>query len=186
MAAGEGAVRAAATLGGRQESIFDHLLKTAPQPQPAGRPAGDVAEGEKLSAAIVEETYLNSYVAHAPMETHTATAVIENGKATVWVGTQAPFMLRQQVAQAIGLPAENVRVIAPYVGGGFGGKSGCPQAVDAARLAKATGKPVQVVWNRAEEFFFDTFRPAAVVKIASGVNSAGKMVLWDCQVIRRR
>ena len=165
------------------KSIFDHLLKTAPRPQPAGRPAGDVAEGEKQATAIVEETYLNAYVAHAPIETHTATAVVENGKATVWASTQAPFMLKPQLAQAIGFPPENVRIIAPYVGGGFGGKTAAPQAVNAARLAKATGKPVQVMWNREEEFFFDTFRPAAVVKIRAGLNSAGKVVLWDSSLV---
>ncbi len=164
------------------QNIFDHLLKTAPTPQNAGS-SGDLAEGEKASASIVEATYLNSYVAHAPMETHSATAVVENGKAVIWAGTQAPFSLRQQVAQALGLTAQNVRVITSYVGGGFGGKSSAAQAVEAARLAKATGKPVQVVWNRAEEFFYDSFRPAAVVKIRSGLTSAGKIALWDCQVV---
>jgi isoquinoline 1-oxidoreductase len=164
------------------KNIFDHLLKTAPTPQNAGS-GGDLAEGEKASASIVEATYLNSYVAHAPMETHSATAVVENGKAVVWAGTQAPFSLRQQVAQALGLTPQNVRVITSYVGGGFGGKSSAAQAVEAARLAKATGKPVRVVWNRAEEFFYDTFRPAAVVKIRSGLTSGGKIALWDCQVV---
>jgi nicotinate dehydrogenase subunit B len=163
------------------KTIFDHLLKTAPPLRDAGA-SGDLAEGEKASAAIVEVTYLNSYVAHAPMETHSATATVENGKATVWASTQAPFSLRQQVAQAIGLAPEHVRIITPYVGGGFGGKSAGGQAVEAARLAKATGKPVQVVWNRAEEFFYDTFRPAAVVKIRSGLTSAGKIALWDYKV----
>jgi isoquinoline 1-oxidoreductase len=163
------------------KTIFDHLLKTAPPLRSAGA-SGDLAEGEKAAASIVEETYLNSYVAHAPMETHSATATVENGKATVWASTQAPFSVRQQVAQAIGLAPANVRIIASYVGGGFGGKSGAPQAVEAARLAKATGKPVQVVWSRAEEFFYDTFRPAAVVKIRSGLTSAGKIALWDYKV----
>ena len=163
------------------KTIFDHLLKTAPPLRDAGS-SGDLAEGEKAAAAIVEETYLNSYVAHAPMETHSATAMVENGRATVWASTQAPFSLRQQVAQAIGLAPQNVRVIASYVGGGFGGKSAGAQAIEAARLAKATGKPVQVVWNRAEEFFYDTFRPAAVVKIRSGLTSAGKIALWDYKV----
>ena len=163
------------------KTIFEHLLKTAPPMQNAGS-SGDLAEGEKASAAIVEETYLNSYVAHAPMETHSATAMVESGRATVWASTQAPFSLRQQVAQAIGLAPENVRVIASYVGGGFGGKSAGQQAVEAARLAKATGKPVQVVWSRAEEFFYDTFRPAAVVKIRAGLTSAGKIALWDYKV----
>jgi isoquinoline 1-oxidoreductase len=163
------------------KTIFDHLLKTAAPLQNAGS-GGDLAEGEKTSSVMVEETYFNSYVAHAPMETHSATAVVENGKATVWASTQAPFSVRQQVAQAIGIPAQNVRVIASYVGGGFGGKSAAPQAVEAARLAKATGKPVQVVWNRAEEFFYDPFRPAAVVKIRAGLSSAGKIALWDYSV----
>jgi len=164
------------------KTIFDHLLKTAPPFRPAGG-AGDIAAGEKASAAIVEATYLNSYVAHAPMETHSATANIENGKATVWASTQSPFSVRSQVAQALGLAQQNVRIVAPYVGGGFGGKSGGQQAVEAARLAKATGKPVQVVWNRAEEFFHDTFRPAAVVKIRAGLTSEGKIALWDLSVV---
>src|ERR1035438_7093712 len=163
------------------KTIFDHLLKTAPPPQNVGA-GGDLAEGAKASSAIVEETYLNSYVAHAPMETHSATATVENGKVTVWASTQAPFSVRQQVAQALGVPPQDVRIIASYVGGGFGGKSAAAQAVEAARLAKATGKPVQVVWNRAEEFFYDTFRPAAVVKIRAGLSSAGKIALWDYSV----
>ena len=163
------------------KNIFDHLLKTAPQPQVVAY-GGSVVEGEKLATAIVDETYLNSYVAHAPMETHSATASIENGKATVWASTQAPFSVKPAVAQALGIPPENVRIITPYVGGGFGGKSGAPQAVEAAHLAKAAGKPVQVVWDRAEEFFFDTFRPAAVVKIRSGLTSAGKIAFWDAKI----
>jgi len=87
------------------------------------------------------------------------------------------------LAQAIGFSPDNVRIVAPYVGGGFGGKTAGPQAVNAARLAKATGKPVQVMWSREEEFFFDTFRPAAVVKIRAGLNSAGKVVLWDSSLV---
>ena len=164
------------------KTIFDHLLKTAPPSRPAGG-KGDLAAGEKASVTIVEETYLNSYVAHAPIETHSATANIENGKVTVWVSTQAPFSVKPQVAQALGFTPQNVRIIAPYVGGGFGGKSAGPQAVEAARLAKAAGKPVQVVWNRAEEFFYDTFRPAAVVKIRAGLTSAGKIAFWDFNVV---
>jgi hypothetical protein len=73
-------------------------------------------------------------------------------------------------------------VITPYVGGGFGGKVPGQQAVEAARLAKITGKPVQVCWTRAEEFFYDTFRPAAVIKVTSGIDAAGRVVLWDYQV----
>jgi nicotinate dehydrogenase subunit B len=75
-----------------------------------------------------------------------------------------------------------VRVITPFVGGGFGGKSSNRQVVEAARLAQIAGQPVQVAWTRAEEFFYDAFDPAAVVKIASGLDSAGRISLWDYSV----
>ncbi len=164
------------------KTIFDHLLKTAPQPRVVGQ-GGDLQAGEQQAATIVDETYLNSYVSHAAIETHSAVAEVANGKATVWVGTQAPFSVKPAVAKALAFPAENVRIITPYVGGGFGGKSGAPQAVEAARLSKIVGRPVQVVWDRSEEFFFDTFRPAAVVKIRSGMTSAGKITFWDYRVV---
>jgi len=163
-------------------TIFDHLLKHAPLPEVVDE-RGSLAEGEKLSTTVVEETYLNSYVAHAPIEPHCATAAMENGRITVWASTQTPFPLKQEVADALRLPPEKVHIIVPYVGGGFGGKSASRQAIEAARLAKITGKPVQVLWDREEEFFFDTFRPAAVVKIRAGIDETGKLVLWDYKVI---
>jgi CO/xanthine dehydrogenase Mo-binding subunit len=157
------------------------LLKAAPPLQMVDE-KGSLAEGEKLATRIVQETYLNSYVAHAALETHTAVAMIEGGRLTVWASTQTPFPLHQQLAREVGFAAENVRVITPYVGGGFGGKSASRQALEAARLAKITGKPVQVVWDRTEEFFYDTFRPAAVVKIRAGLDDAGTLQLWDYRV----
>ena len=163
------------------KNIFDHLLSVAPEPNIL-KQGGDLDEGKKLAAKKFESTYLNSYVAHSEMETHAALAQIEGDKATVWASTQNPFGARDQIAQAIGFPAEKVRVITPFVGGGFGGKTNNAEAVEAARLAKAVGKPVHVMWTREEEFFFDTFRPAAVVKINSGVDGSGKMAFWDYDV----
>ena len=159
-------------------TIFDHLLSVAP-PARALAHGGDLEAGEKLATKKFDTTYLNSYVAHSAMETHAALAHIEGDKATVWASTQNPFGARDEIAGAIGFPAEKVRVIAPFVGGGFGGKTFNLQAVEAARLAKSVGKPVQVMWTREEEFFFDTFRPAAIVKIHSGVDDAGKITFWD-------
>ena len=159
-------------------SIFDRLVKMGAKPDVVHE-AGNLAEGEKQAAHIIEATYLNSYVAHSAMEPHSATARFENGKLTVWASTQTPFPLKEELMRALSLPPEKVRVIPPYVGGGFGGKSFNQQAIEAARLAKLTGKPVQVFWSREEVFFFDTFRPAAVVKIKAGLSSAGKIVLWD-------
>ncbi len=163
------------------KTIYDHLVKVAPQGRIVAQ-AGDLKHGEELSSSIFEQTYLNSYVAHATTETHTALAKIEGNKATVWASTQTPFSAKDEIAQALGFPAENVRVITPFVGGGFGGKTRNKQAVEAALLAKLSGKPVQVAWSREEEFFYDTFRPAAVVKIKSGMDGTGQIVLWDYMV----
>jgi isoquinoline 1-oxidoreductase len=159
-------------------TIFEHLLANAGGGNVADH-GGELESGEKLADVVIEHTYLNDYVAHAPIETHTALAKVEGNKATVWASTQGPFSLKDQIAKALGFAPENVQVITPFVGGGFGGKTAGPQAVEAARLAKLAGKPVQVARTREEEFFYDTFRPAAVVKIKSGIASGGKIVLWD-------
>ena len=163
------------------DTIFDHLLQVAPTAQEAAR-KGDLAQGEKAAAVRFEHRYENGYGAHAAIETHTALANVEGGQATVWASTQTPFPAQQQIAEALGLKPEDVHVITPFVGGGFGGKSAGLQSLEAARLSKIVGQPVQVAWTRAEEFFHDTFRPAAVVKIKSGLDGSGKIVLWDYQV----
>ncbi len=163
------------------KSVFDYFLEHAGAGE-AGNQAGDVSRGEKLAKDVTEQTYLNSYVSHAPMEPHTALAHIEGGKLTVWASTQSPFGLQRQLTGAVQMAAENIRVITPFVGGGFGGKSSNGQAIQAARLAKISGKPVHVAWSRADEFFYDTFRPAAVVKIKSGLDDSSKMVLWDYHI----
>jgi len=162
-------------------TIYTHLLEVAPEGGVVAQ-RGDVREGEKSAAKIFEETYLNAYVAHAPLETHTAVTDFEKDKATVWTSTQRPFAVKEEVAAAVGLPSENVRVIAPFVGGGFGGKSPNLQSVESAMLSKITGRPVQVAWTREEEFFLDVFRPAAIVKIRSGINQANRITFWDYRV----
>jgi len=163
------------------KNIFDHLLKVAPEGRVVAK-EGDLQKGKSEAAVILEETYLDGYKAHAPIEPHTAVASLEGGKATIWASTQTPFGLKEEVARELGFPPEKVRVIPPFVGGGFGGKTRNIQAVEAARLAKLTGKPVQVAWTRKEEFFYDSFRPAAVVKINSGVTDKGVISFWDYHV----
>ena len=165
------------------QNIFAHLEKAAPEGR-AVASGGNVADGEKAAAQVVEQKYLKGYVAHSAMETHSAVASLAaDGKVTVWASTQTPFPLQTSLARALKLPTEKVRVITPYVGGGFGGKSASSQAIEAARLAAAVGKPVRVVFDRSEEFFFDTFDPATVIKIRAGLDAAKKIVSWDYEVI---
>ena len=160
------------------KTIFDFLLSVAPEGDTTAE-GGNLSEGESESDLVVEKTYLDGYVAHSPIEPHTTTAKMENGRVIIWASTQTPFPLKSQVARTLGLPEDKVRVIPPFVGGGFGGKTSNQEAIEAARLAQLTGKPVQVAWTRAEEFFYDTFRPAAVVKIKAGVKDSKNISLWD-------
>lgn len=164
------------------QNIHEHLLRVAPKGEVTAR-AGNVDKARKLADRTIETRYFDGYVAHAPIETHAALAHIERGKCTVWASTQNPFGARDKIAQAIGFSPDKVRVITPFVGGGFGGKTSNAQAVEAARLARTVGRPVQVMRTREEEFFYDTFRPAAVVNIRSGIDGSGRMTFWDYEVL---
>jgi nicotinate dehydrogenase subunit B len=163
------------------ESIHEHLVSQA-APMKILEEHGDVAAARAKASRVFETTYQKGYVAHAAIEPHAALAAVEASKARIWASTQTPFPTRDRVAQVLGLPPERARVITPFVGGGFGGKSADLQAIEAARLAQITGKPVQVAWSRAEEFFNDTFDPASVVKLVSGADSNGKISFWDYAV----
>ena len=159
-------------------NIYTHLLKAASN-KDVIEEKGNLETGKKLASHLFDESYLNCYVAHAPIETHTALAKVDGDKAMVWASSQTPFRAKDEVAEALGFPAENVRVISPFVGGGFGGKTQNGQVVEAARLSKLVGKPVQVAWTRSEEFFFDNFRPASIIKIKSGLDDSHRIVYWD-------
>jgi isoquinoline 1-oxidoreductase len=162
-------------------NIFDHLLSVAP-PGTIVAENGDLGLGKGRASRVIEATYRQGYVAHAPIETHAALANVEGDKVTVWASTQRPFPAQEEVAETLGLPEENVRIIAPFVGGAFGGKEWNKHVIDAARLAKLAGKPVQVMWTRPDEFFYDTFQPAAVVKITSGLDASNRLAYWDYHV----
>ena len=149
------------------DTVYDYFVANAQAPEVSGQ---------------FQSTFQTGYLAHAPMETHTAVAEMKDGKLTAWIGTQSPFGARTRIAETLGLEEKNVRVITPFIGGGFGGKSPIGQGVEAARLAQVTGKPVMVVWTRAEEFFFDTFGPAAVVKVSSSMDDKGKITQWNHNV----
>lgn len=163
-------------------TIFEHLQQELPRAQSLAE-RGSVDAAAPGALKVAEARYLNHYVAHAPIETHTALAQVEPEKVTVWVSTQTPFSARDEIARALVVAPEKVRVVTPFVGGGFGGKTYNLQAVQAARLAKLAGVPVQVCWPRRDEFFHDRFRPAAVVRVRSGLDASGRLALWDFETL---
>jgi isoquinoline 1-oxidoreductase len=138
-----------------------------------------VADGLASAAHRLDATYDVAYIAHAPLEPRAAVAEWADGKLTVWTGTQRPFANRDELASVFHLSESDVRVIVPDTGAAYGGKHTSDAAIEAARLAKAAGKPVKVVWTREEEFTWAYFRPAGVIEIKSGISKEGKLTAWE-------
>jgi len=160
--------------------LFD-VLKNGPGNGNAGRPyvAGSVAQGMSGAEIKLEEQYTIQYIAHAPLEPRAAVAEWDGDRLTVWTGTQRPFGVRDELAQALNIPAENVRVIQPDMGSGYGGKHTGEAAVEAARLARAAGKPVKLEWTRREEFTWAYFRPAGLIEIRAAAQRDGTLLAWE-------
>jgi nicotinate dehydrogenase subunit B len=137
-------------------------------------------EDALASASIrLAATYTAAYIAHDPLETRAALARWDDGRLTVWTGTQRPFGVREALAEALGIGEESVRVIVPPTGGAYGGKHTGDAALEAAQLARAAGRPVKVRWTREEEMTWGYARPAAVIDVRSAVDSDGTLVAWD-------
>ena len=159
-------------------TIYDHLKKI---PDAARAPSpfttGNVAEVK--AARSFDASYRIPYIAHVPLEPRAAVAEWTEGKLTVWTGTQRPFGVRTELAEAFRIPETRVRVIVPDTGSAYGGKHTGEYAIEAARLAKAAGRPVKLVWTRAEEFSWGYFRPAGVIDIKAAVDTGGQLVAWE-------
>ena len=138
-----------------------------------------MADARSGAARTFDVSYRIPYIAHVPLEPRAAVAEWTDGKLTVWTGTQRPFGVRSELAAAFRVPEERVRVIVPDTGSAYGGKHTGEHAVEAARLAKAAGKPVKLVWTRKEEFSYGYFRPAGVIDVKAGVDADGRLTSWE-------
>lgn len=159
--------------------LFEYLKKNAMSDDGSGHKAGSVEQALAAADVKVESKYTVQYIAHAPLEPRAAVAEWKDGNLTVWTGTQRPFTVREELAQALQIPESKVRVIQPDMGSGYGGKHTGETAVEAARLAKAAGKPVKVVWTREEEFTWAYFRPAALIEVKGAASKDGKLLAWE-------
>ncbi len=156
------------------KEVFDYLKQHAR----GGVPKNPFADEVAKAAKSLHQTYLTAYVQHSPLEGRAAVAEWNGDKVTVWTGTQNPFGCRSEVARALGVGTDRVRVIVPDFGAGFGGKHMPDAPTEAARLAKAAGKPVAVRWTRQEEFTWAYFRPAAVIDIEASLDAKGAITSW--------
>jgi CO/xanthine dehydrogenase Mo-binding subunit len=159
------------------EELFEHLKQSASPGE--GRQQGSVDQALASAEVKLHARYTVAYIAHAPLEPRAALAEWKDGKLTVWTGSQRPFGVRSELAGAFSIPEERVRVIVPDTGSAYGGKHTGECAVEAARLAKAAGRPVKLVWSREEEFTWAYFRPAGVIEVSSGARRDGTLTAWD-------
>jgi nicotinate dehydrogenase subunit B len=146
---------------------------------PFSHDAGDVDAAVAAAPVQLAETYTTAYIAHAPLEPRAVLAEWTGERLTVWAGTQAPFGVRRQLAGALETDERNVRIIVPPTGGGFGGKHAFGPALEAARLASASARPVKLTWTRDEEFQWGYLRPAAVIDVRSAATADGTITAWE-------
>jgi len=163
-----------------EPALFDSL-RQGPESESrrGGRETGSIQTGMASAAKTLSQTYTAAYIQHAPLEPRAAVAEWQGNKLIVWTGTQRPFGVREELSAAFHLPLNQVRVIVPDTGSAYGGKHTGECAVEAARLAKAAGEPVKLVWTREEEFTWAYFRPAGVIDVKSGIAADGTLVAWE-------
>jgi isoquinoline 1-oxidoreductase len=163
------------------QELFSYLKQNAAaHVEPRFRSEKGAVE-ETLAGAEhrLDASYTVEYIAHAPLEPRSAVAEWIDGKLTVWTGTQRPFAVRDELADAFHVPESSVRVIVPDTGSAYGGKHTGDPALEAARLARAAGRSVKLVWTREEEFTWAYFRPAGLLEIKSAINADGKLAAWE-------
>ena len=165
------------------KELFEYLKNNAVRDKDSGNATRDAAGSVENALASADhrfqQSYTVSYIAHAPLEPRAALAQWSGDNLTVWTGTQRPFGVRSELAEAFRIPEERVRVLMPDTGSGYGGKHTGEAAIEAARLARAAKRPVKLVWTREEEFTWAYFRPAGVIEVTSGLRSDGTIVAWE-------
>jgi CO/xanthine dehydrogenase Mo-binding subunit len=143
---------------------------------------GDVEAAWPKCAAIVEDDFFLPQIQHVPIEPHCAIAKWDlDGKVTLWAASQSPFAQRDMIAQSLGIPHGDLRVIAPFVGGGFGGKAGVSMEANVVVMAKAVpGCPVKVRMTREEEFYGTNVRQSLAAHYKIGCDKDGNLVGYEC------
>lgn len=157
------------------KDVYDYLRNQARAPEELKFSGSSKPAGVKNS---IHRTYRTAYIQHAPLEPRAALAEWEGTKLTVHTGTQNPFGYRSEISTALGLSRDQVRIVVPDFGGGFGGKHTAETAIEAARLARGSHRPVLVRWSRAEEFTWAYYRPAAVIEAEAGLDDQGRILTW--------
>jgi isoquinoline 1-oxidoreductase len=166
--------------GNTSANVYELIVSTADAGISLDEEEHD-ADPDKALAGVAkpfQATFRSPYVNHAPIEPKSAMANVTADRVDIYTSTQAPFDVQSAVAAALAVDLEKVVVSPMAAGGAFGSKIVAHAEVEAARLSKAFGRPVKVVWSRPEEFQYSQYRPAVQIDIQSGLDADGKIVGW--------
>src|SRR5262249_5548478 len=139
---------------------------------------GDGDGARKTADKVVVGDYYLPHLAHVSMEPPVALADVKGDKAEIWAPVQSPGGTREDVAKTLGIPEENVTVNVTLLGGGFGRKSKCDFALEAALLSKELGAPVKVQWTREDDLHHGFLHTVSVERIEAGLDKSGKVIAW--------
>ena len=159
--------------------MFEYLEKTKSFSDRTGTEKGNAAASISQSAKTFENTYRWPFQMHAMIGPSCAVADVRGDKATVWSGSQAPFITRNGVARLLGIPEHNVHYIYTEGSGCYGRLEPDDAPEDAALMSRAVGKPVRVQWTRADEHGWEPKGPPQLISIRSGIDSQGKVLAWQ-------
>ena len=165
---------------GKYDSVAyrTELEEAARKPGLVVRKEGDAEAALKSADKVIVGEYYLPHLAHVSMETPVAVADVKGDKAEIWAPVQSPGGTRDDVAKTLGIPEANVTVNVTLLGGGFGRKSKCDFALEAALLSKELGAPVKVQWTRDDDVRHDFLHTVSVERIEAGLNKDGKVVAW--------
>jgi isoquinoline 1-oxidoreductase beta subunit len=154
------------------------LEDAARKPGLVVRGEGDADAALKSADKVIVGEYYLPHLAHASMEPPVAVADVKGDKAEIWAPVQSAGGTREDVAKTLGIPEENVTINVTLLGGGFGRKSKCDFAIEAALLSKELGTPVKVQWTREDDVHHDFLHTVSVERIEAGLDKNGKVIAW--------
>ncbi len=160
------------------ESLREQMAQLTEQPAKPVRNTGNVEEAFTSAARVIEAVYELPYLAHAPMEPMNALADVREDGVEVWAPIQTPSWTQRSIAEALQVPVEKVRVYPTLLGGGFGRRLNPDVPVEAALIARAVGRPVQVVWTREDDIQHDFCRPASFHRFRAAIDAKSQPVGW--------
>ena len=159
-------------------SFRKEMEDTAGNPGTVVRNDGDAVAALKTAAKVISAQYYIPHLSHATMEPPSATVHVANGKCLAIAATQSPGGCRDDLAKVLGIPAEDVTVNVPLLGGGFGRKSKWDYVLEAALVSQAIDAPVKLTWTREDDIQHDFYHTVSVERIDAGVDANGKVVAW--------